>query len=357
MKKLTTLSIIYFLIHFSCLNAAAQNGTIVADSLYAKSLEKNFTGENPERHVTIYLPPSYKNDNARHYPVVYLLHGLGGDASGWLSKDTTWDIGHLMNIGIRDKHFGEMIIVMPGEDTKWFGSFYVNSAATGNWEDFTVSELVNYVDKKYRTIANAQNRAIAGVSMGGYGAITLAMKHPEVFSIVYGMSPALIQFSKDISPETPSFQRILHEVLTAKSPQELLKGSTLSVGMLTLARAFSPDAADKVFFADYPFKIENNRIVPSEPAYSNWEKNFPVEMVKSYRENLKKLKAIKFDVGFEDEFQFIPVACKEFSDKLSAYDIDHVFEEYNGAHANLVLGPSGRLLNEVLPFIWFNFPK
>jgi enterochelin esterase-like enzyme len=358
MKRLLVLSVSYMLVNFFCLDAAAQNGIVVKDSLYARSLIKTLTGENPLRQMLVYLPPSYYKTKTRHYPVIYLLHGIADTDSVWVSNGEPFEnIASVMDSGIHENRFGEMIIVMPDEKTNWFGSFYVNSSVTGNWEDLTANELVNYVDKKYRTDPNPQSRAIAGHSMGGYGAITLGMKHPEVFSIVYGMNPALIQFSKDVSPANPSFQQVLNVVLHAKSPEDLFQGGRLSVGLLTVAQAFSPNPANKPFFADLPFRIENNIIIPAEPAYSNWKKNFPVEMISTYHGNIRKLKAFKFDSGYEDDYLFIPVGCKELSDKLSAYNIDHVFEEYNGDHRNRMWGRNGRMLTEVLPYIWFNFEK
>ncbi len=83
-----------------------------------------------------------------------------------------------MDEGIAEGRFGELIIVMPDERrTVGGGSYYVNSAVTGNWEDFTTQELVAFVDTNYRTIARASSRGLADHSMGGYGALTLAMKH------------------------------------------------------------------------------------------------------------------------------------------------------------------------------------
>jgi enterochelin esterase-like enzyme len=358
MKKLSVIIIAYIAFQFSGFNANAQSGVVVADSLYGKSLAKNISGEKITRHLLIYLPPSYAKNPGKHYPVIYLLHGIGDIDSVWVNHTTDLEnIGSVIDYGIHQNRFGEMIVVMPDEKTNWFGSFYVNSSATGNWEDFTTGELINYIDKKYRTLAESKSRAIAGHSMGGYGAITLGMKHPDIFSIVYAMNPAIIDFTKDLSPANPTFQQVLQVVLNAKVQTDLFKGGRLGVGMLTVAQAFSPNADPKHFFADFPFKFEQNNVVPDEPAYSRWKANFPIEMLGRYQANLRKLRALRFESGYEDDYLFIPTACREFSEKLSAYNIDHIFEEYNGDHRNRMWGKNGRLLNEMLPYIWFNFAK
>jgi len=334
-------------------NAFTQNGKLVQEKIHGASLEKNVTGESADRSVAIYLPPSYDTSPDKRYPVVYLLHGIGDTEKeftvAWRNQTEAWGTTEgLMNSGVTEGRFGEMIIVMPDERTKAFGSFYVNSSVTGNWEDFTARDLVNYIDKKYRTIAKPESRGIAGHSMGGYGAITLGMKHPEDFSVVYGMNPAIISWSKDLTPGNSAFSN----VLAAKSFDELLPKGIYSVGVVTLAQAFSPNPNRPPFFADFPFNDVGGKLQPAEPAFSRWEENFPVNMVKKYRANLLKLRGLRFDSGYEDEFLFIPPNCRALSAELSGNGIEHIFEEYNGDHRNRMWGRTGRIYTEVLPYFW-----
>src|SRR5438876_830508 len=188
---------------FAASSAFSQQGRLVREIVHGPSLEKNLTGESTNRNVSIYLPPSYDTSPNKRYPVVYLLHGIGDTekefTSAWAGNTEEWGtVQGLMNHGIGEGHFGEMIIVMPDARTKMMGSFFTNSSATGNWEDFIVKDLVSLIDQKYRTLARSESRGIAGHSMGGYGAIKLGMKHPDVFSVVYGMNPALIGLAGDV---------------------------------------------------------------------------------------------------------------------------------------------------------------
>ncbi|MEZ5425848.1 MAG: alpha/beta hydrolase-fold protein [Pyrinomonadaceae bacterium] len=332
----------------------AQTGKIIREKLHSRSLEKTVTGESADRNLSIYLPPSYETSTEKRYPVIYLLHGIGDTDETflrpWSDKNPGFaTVQEVMNSGIGAGKFGEMIVVMPDEKTNWFGSFYVNSTVTGNWEDFTVHELVEYMDGKYRTLANPKNRGIAGHSMGGYGALTLSMKHPEVFSAAYAMNPAIIDWGGDLTIESPA----LEFVLGAKSYDDLLKtGDLYKMGVITLAQAFSPNPQKPPFFVDLPFKKVNGRMVPDEPGFTRWREHSPIRMVVKYRDNLQKLSGIRFDSGYSDEFQFIPVNCRAFSSELTNNGIDHRFEEYNGDHRNRLWGEKGRFYNEVVPFFW-----
>lgn len=354
-KTAAAIHVITLLMFVLKISGFCQSGQIVEDSLYSASIHNSVTKEKPVRHLLVYLPPSYKNDKQRKFPVLYLLHGIGDTDSVWaMNKGEMATINSVADFGVKEKRFGEMIIVMPDEITNWFGSYYCNSSVTGNWDDFTTKELVGYIDKKYRTISNAENRAIAGHSMGGYGALTLGMKHPETFSTVYGINPSLIAFTRDLSISNPAFQKIIATTLEAKTYQDLYNGGIYSIGMVTVAQAFSPNRNAPPFYADMPYKISGGRLMPSEPAFGQWLSRSATEMIPMYQDNLKKLKAYKFDSGYEDEFLYIPTNCRDFSNALSAYGIDHIFEEYNGDHRNRLWGKNGRMLTEILPFIWFN---
>jgi S-formylglutathione hydrolase FrmB len=127
-----------------------------------------------EQIATILLPASYAQSNGR-YPVLYLLHGGGQDHTAFATR--SW----FPALASR-----EMIVVTPRVGDSW----YVNSAAdpTAKYEDFVVKDLVEFVDRRYRTIASRDGRAIAGVSMGAWGAMLLGLKHPQLFGAIAAFS-------------------------------------------------------------------------------------------------------------------------------------------------------------------------
>ncbi|HEY3130374.1 MAG TPA: alpha/beta hydrolase-fold protein [Acidobacteriota bacterium] len=331
----------------------SQEGKLVRETLHSISLEKNLTGESPDRSVSVYLPPSYRISPNKRYPVVYLLHGIGDTdkefTEPWAKQNDTWGtIQGLMNRGIAEGRFGEMIIVMPDERTKMMGSLYTNSSATGNWEDFTVKDLVSFIDQKYRTLARRESRGLAGHSMGGYGAIKLGMKHPDIFSVVYAMNPAVLGLTADVSIENPAFG----VVLRMTTVEEVRSGGILLMGAIALAQAFSPDPARPPFYANLPIKMMDGKLVTDEPVRLKWEKNLPLNMAAEYKTNLLKLRGLRFDTAWEDEFTHIPITARALSHKLTDLGIDHIFEEYNGDHRNRMWGRTGRLYTDVLPYFW-----
>jgi enterochelin esterase-like enzyme len=134
-----------------------------------------------EINYSVVLPPDYYSAK-KTYPVVYLLHGLGDNESSWLEYGR---IAQIADLSVTAKEIVPMIFVMP----QGFRSYYVNDyAATFLYEDMFVKEFVPFIDKAYRTIADNVHRATMGYSMGGFGALILPARHPDVFSVSIPLS-------------------------------------------------------------------------------------------------------------------------------------------------------------------------
>jgi len=138
-----------------------------------------------ERKFAIYLPPDYET-SGRTYPVLYLLHGAGDDQTGWVQ------FGEVLNITDKVIHDGTatpMIIVMPDANTGRRG-YFNDIKGDWNYEDFFFTELIPYIEKKYKVKSDKRFRAIAGLSMGGGGTFVYALHHPEMFSSAAPLSAA-----------------------------------------------------------------------------------------------------------------------------------------------------------------------
>ncbi|MCP9750963.1 alpha/beta hydrolase-fold protein [Ferruginibacter sp. HRS2-29] len=143
-------------------------------SMYSKILKQ-------EVKYSVVLPEGYQKSNKR-YPVVYLLHGLGDNESSWLEYG---EISQVAGKAVKDKEIVPMIYVMP----QGYRSYYVNDyAGTFLYQDMFVKELIPFIDSVYKTIADKKSRATVGYSMGGFGALVLPLKHPELFSACVPMS-------------------------------------------------------------------------------------------------------------------------------------------------------------------------
>jgi len=133
----------------------------------------------------VYLPPDYQRSPTRRYPVLYMLHGNGGNYTEWTDSFLPEQVDRLIVAG----DIRPMIVVMPddGESTYW-----ANWSEGGpRWADYVAEDVVSAIDQRYRTHANSGNRAVGGMSMGGLGALNLAFQRPDVFGIVGGHSPSV----------------------------------------------------------------------------------------------------------------------------------------------------------------------
>ncbi|WP_184545746.1 alpha/beta hydrolase [Mucilaginibacter sp. FT3.2] len=132
----------------------------------------------------IYLPADYETSN-RSYPVVYLLHGYGDDQTGWLQFG---EVNRYADKAIAEGKIPPMIIVMPDAKTTW----YINSYdGKRNYEDFFFKEFIPTIEKDYRIKASKQYRAVAGLSMGGFGTLNYSIKHPDMFVAAAALSAAV----------------------------------------------------------------------------------------------------------------------------------------------------------------------
>ena len=128
--------------------------------------------------VVVVLPKNYTEDAGARYPAVYLLHGFGGD-------HTTWALKTKPNLHDLASELG-VIFVCPDGSTSWYWDAPKDPAS--RYETFVSKELVEFIDKNYRTIPSAKCRAITGFSMGGHGGLWLGFRHPEVFGMCGSMS-------------------------------------------------------------------------------------------------------------------------------------------------------------------------
>lgn len=315
-------------------------GSINRFQFKSQALVNNLMGEDPNRHVTIYLPFGYKESDKK-YPVIYFLHGFGSDDEA--SAKT--DICQLFDKAIQRNLIAPCILVFPNSYTKFKGSFYTNSDTAGRWADYIAKDLVEYIDKNYKTIPNKNSRGIAGHSMGGNGALKLAMLYPDVFSSVYALSPSILYWAEELSTEHEAFKIIYN----AKTLEEV-QNQHYPIGFLSMGSTYSANPNKPPFYCDMPVNYPNGVKQIDSSVFAIWDKEFPLKMIPYKLSELRSLKGIGFDWGQQDEYAHLPPTCKEFSKMLNSYNIKHSAEEYQGDHTNKIGNVDGRVYTKLIPF-------
>ncbi len=319
-------------------------GQIIIETVESQVLQGNPLGDPHHRRVPVYLPPGYEQATEARYPVVYLLTGFAGRGLVMLNHSVFEEnIQERMDRLIESGQVQPMILVMPDCFTRYGGSQYLNSSATGQYEDHLVEELVPLVDRRYRTRPQAEYRAIAGKSSGGYGALVQAIRHPDVFG-------ALACHSGDMYFEycyKPDFVRFLNATaaLSLQSLEELAafladfrpkmhpKPANFFdvIHIAAMAACYSPNPAAPCGF-DLPFDFYTGEIFPT--VWQHWLEQDPLTMLQRdeyVAAALRQMKLVYLDCGNRDEYA-LHYGARIFSARLNRLNIPHLYEEFDGGH-------------------------
>jgi len=319
------------------------SGQIIILKHTSRILKNNPLNDTFERDVVVYLPPSYPKSNKR-YPVVYLIAGFTGFGMMNLNISAySENILQRLNRLIKTKKIKEMIVVMPDCFTKYGGSQYVNSTATGKYEDYMIKEIVPFIDSRFRTIPKPGSRCIIGKSSGGYGSMWLGMRYPDVFGLFashsgdsafeYCYAPDIPKFVVQIQKFGKGHNAVKNFIDTQVNfnqpkPREFYN----IINIVGMASCYSPNPKRKEYNFDLPFDIYTGELIPA--VWNKWLKFDPVRLVGQYKENLKKLKMIFVDCGTRDEFN-LQAGARIFCDKLRKNGIKCIHQEFDDGHMNI----------------------
>ncbi len=311
---------------------------VIIEEFHSRALEGNPLGDPAVRRVPVYLPDGYERSTER-YPVVYLLAGFTGRGLKMLN-DSLWDENMPQRLDrlIASGAMRPMIAVMPDASTRYGGSQYRNSSATGNYEAH-ILELVEYIDRKYRTIPDRNFRAVAGKSSGGYGATWLGMHHPEVFGLVADHSGDKY-FELCYKPDFPAFLRYYARVgeeglqaMLANPGAVRPKGGDFfgALNISAMASCYSPNPQAPLGF-DLPFDPHTGELRPE--VWARWLQSDPVTLVDEYAEALRSLKLLFFDCGRRDEYN-LQYGARIFARRLQARGVPFVHQEFDDGHRDI----------------------
>lgn len=321
--------------------AAAQTGRVVRDSVRSRALASNLLGDAPTREVLVYLPPSYDGEPHHRYPVLYLLHGFLAHPNVWMGEGYLgpFDLARTMDSLVRAKTVREFLIVMPDGNTRLGGSHYTSSAANGDWEQFLAGELVEHIDRTYRTIPRTASRGLAGHSMGAYGTFRLLLLRPGVWGAGYAMSTGTRLDSADVLRPADS-------ALAVATADQLRRADIRVQNMFARAAARSPDPRHPPFFGTLPVRRVHERIEINREVFAQWQRQSVLTLVADHPAALRRLKALAFDVGDEDQFGYAAHG-RTLDSLLTSLDLPHTFDEYHGRHSDKV---PERVATRMLPF-------
>jgi enterochelin esterase family protein len=314
-------------------------GRVVTPLFESALLRGNPLGDPSDRITPIYLPPSYDESPRRRYPLIVALTGFTGTGrmllnESFLDENLPTRLDRLIASG----QMGEAIVVMPDCITRYGGSQYVDSGATGPYGGYTAEELIAWVDREFRTIPDRSGRGVFGKSSGGFGAFRMALDYPDVFS-AFACHSGDTAFEYCYQKDFPEAVRYLTG--NALTPAAFLEGFRettdrgngyhATLNALAMASCYSPDSASEIGFA-LPFEWETGEIVPE--VWARWLAHDPVRLVPERAERLRRMSLIFLDCGRRDEFM-IDIGTRIAAKRLREAGLDPIHEEFSAGHMNI----------------------
>ena len=295
-------------------------------------LKGNPLGDPFVRDVIVYTPPGYEQSK-EEYPSIYCLTGFTGRGKMLLNDNAfAPNQAERMDGLIGAGKIKPMIVVMPDCFTYYGGSQYINSTATGNYEDYLTHEIVPFVDEKFRTIKTRDSRAVMGKSSGGYGSLVMGMRHADLFGLVcstsgdcyfeYCYQEDFAKAYRAIKGDPNAFIKKFWE------SEKKGKGDFPALNVIAMAACYSPKGAD----FDLPFDLETGEL--RSEVCRRWLTNDPVRLAERHADALRSLKLLFIDAGTHDEF-YLDIGARILSRKLRDLGVEHLHEEFDDGHMNI----------------------
>jgi enterochelin esterase family protein len=313
-----------------------KQGTVKILRHTSEILQNNPLRDPHVRDLFVYLPPEYETSD-KIFPVVYCLTGFTGRGKMFLNDNAfSPNLAQRLDKLIANETIKPLIAVMPDCFTRYGGSQYINSSATGDYEDYLTKEIVPFVDREFRTINDKNSRAVMGKSSGGYGALIMAMRHADIFGLACSTSGDAY-FNYCYLPDFPKAFRAIKgnpkKLVEKFWDEEAKKGKDdfPALNIIGMSACYSPNPNSEYGY-DLPFDLKTGHI--NSEVFVRWIRHDPFILVERYAENLKSLKLLFIDAGTKDEFA-LDVGAKILSEKLKEFDVPHIHEEFDDGHMQI----------------------
>lgn len=319
---------------------------VVVERVTSPALEGNPLGDPATRELPLLVPEGH--DARRPTPLVFVLAGFSGTGRMALNEDP-WSEGMKERVErlASDGKLGPMLYAFPDCFTRYGGSQYLDSSATGGYETCLVRDLVGAVRARFAV----SRIGAVGKSSGGYGALVQAMRHPEVFAAA-ACHAGDMAFEYAYVPDFPKLVRAawrhggVKGVLDHFAASHKKRGKLLDVmNVVAMAACYSPDPSEPLGFA-LPFDLYSGAIRPS--VWARWLEQDPVRMLDQprYVEALRGLRLLFLDAGTQDEYS-LDLGARIFSARLKQLGVAHTHQEFDDGH----MGVSYRY-DVSLPLLW-----
>jgi len=316
-------------------------GQLEEHVITSELLRDNPLGDPNERPLWVYLPPGYDDDPVRRYPTVYVIQGYTGHLTMWRNRAPfRQPFTETADAVFARGDAPPALVVYVDAWTSYGGSQFVDSPGTGRYHSYLCDEVVPWVDRWYRTLAEPSHRAIMGKSSGGFGAMITPMLRPDLFgALATHAGDALYEMS--YAPDFGRAARLLRDyggdiwrwwddfrsrVSFTKEADEVL------LELLGVAACYSAHEDGTV---ELPFDPRTGQLRPE--AWQRWLDWDPVRMAPRYAGALRSLRAIWIDAGTRDDY-FLDLGAEAFRAALREVGVsDDVirFELFDATHAGI----------------------
>jgi pimeloyl-ACP methyl ester carboxylesterase len=312
-------------------------GKLQLFDVFCGSLEGNPLGDSSTRTTPVYLPPGYEEGTER-YPVVYFLHGFSGSALGWLntapfSLNLPERLERLVGSGAIPKVIG----VFPDGFTSLGGCQWINSEGIGRYRDLVAKDLVNWVDRTFRTVPKAASRALIGKSSGGYGALVISRFHPEIFGHIAVHSGDagfeycyLHELPQAVGPllKAGGVEPWYREFRERAAATKMRGEDHTVINMLCMSAAYSPKKGEPLGL-EMPVDLQTGRL--RIDVWNRWLVHDPVRFVPKHLDLYRRLKTVFLDCGTRDEFN-LRWGARMLAEEFKGAGVDAVHEEFEDGH-------------------------
>lgn len=324
--------------HFEILenvrNYELQNFDISTLKIVSEKLKNNPLKDSPIRFNPLLIPQM-----PGPWPVVFILGGFTGNAPFYFnSKFHDLNAVQIIDQAHQKGEAPSALYVFVDAMTTWGGSQFLNSAATGNYEDYIMDEIIPALKAHYPVSSAPEDWCVCGGSSGGYGALHLSSKYPDVFGHVAAIAPDSF-FEASLLPEfyhalpfwekvNASPQRALEELRNGKMMK--IKNWHTILNALGMAACYCPSGPEGHF--KFPLDTKTGEKIPS--LWQTYLEKDPLHFLPSRKDALKKLHSIYLDVGNKDNFN-LQYGTRQISHLLTEAGIAHDFVEFEGNHFDI----------------------